>query len=256
VSAPPRLDGASAFACEAAASRWSGGGRIWLAAVAGLALALGASVSAPAAASTALRLALVQAFGTGDIAVRLETRPAPALWWGNIGALSIAAQGVRVGRLDVARFDAVLTHVAVDPGLLYGRRRLEIRSIGGGVARVTVTAENLARLVAAEPAVKRVAVRLEPGTIMLDGTVTVLGAEFPASLAGHLAVRDGTHLDLVVDRLTVMNGLPLPPDATSRVAASINPVLDVGRLPFDLRLTHVAIGRGVVTLQAAAGASP
>ena len=230
-------------------------GAVWLAAVAILVAALAASLGAPAAAGTALRLALARSFETPDVTVTVEAQPAPALWWGNIGVLSVVARSLRVGRLDVAGFEAILTRVVVDPALLYGRGELAVRSVGAGVARVTVTADNLAHLLAAEPSVKRVAVRLRPGTILLDGTVSVFGAEFPASVAGHLAVRDATHLDLVVDRVTVMDGLPVPPDVASRLGASINPVLDLGRLPFGLHLTKVSIGDGVLMLQAAAGAS-
>ena len=229
---------------------------MWLILVAVLVLALAASLTAPSMAGTALRLALVRLFGTRDVAVSVQARPAAALWWGDIGMLSVDARSVRIGRLDVAAFDAVLARVAVDPGLLYGRRELAIRSVGSGIARVTVTADNLARLVGTLPSVKQVVVRLRPGTIMLDGTVSVLGGDFPASVAGHLVVRDAAHLDLVVDRVTVLGGLPVPPDVTSRFASSINPVLDVGRLPFDLHLTKVTIGEGVLTLQAAAGAPP
>lgn len=235
------------------ASRWKPGA-FWLAAVVVLTAALAASLAAPSVAGTALRLALVRSFGTPDVAVSVEAQPAPAVWWGNIRLLSVAARSLRIGRLDVAGFEAIMTHVVVDPVLLYGRRELVVRSVGAGVARVTVTADNLARLLAAQPSVKRVAVRLSPGTILLDGTVSVFGAELPASVAGHLVVRDATHLDLVADRVTVMNGLPVPPDVASRLDASINPILDIGRLPFGLHLTKVSIGDGVLMLQAAAGA--
>ncbi len=236
-----------------ARTSWWRPGALWLVAVVVLAAALAASLGATSVAGTAVRLALVRSFGTPDVAVTVEAQPAPAVWWGNIGLLSVAARSLRVGRLDVSGFEAVLSRVVVDPGLLYGRRELTVRSVGAGVARVTVTADNLARLLAEQPSVKRVVVRLTPGTIMLDGTVSVIGAEFPVSVAGHLAVHDATHLDLVVDRVTVMNGLPVPPDVASRLGASINPVLDVGRLPFGLHLTKVSIGDGVLMLQAAAG---
>jgi hypothetical protein len=167
--------------------------------------------------------------------------------------LSISARSLRMGRLDVAAFDATLHHVDINPGLLYGSRQLAVRSVGGGTAVVVVSADNLARLVGAQPAVKQVVVHLSPGSMMLDGTVTVLGADFPASLAAHLVVRDAAHLDLMVDRVTVLGGLPVPPDVAARLADSVNPVLDVGRLPFELRLTGVAIGDGVVVLRASAG---
>jgi DUF2993 family protein len=204
-------------------------------------------------AATAMRVALARSFGTGDVAVTVQSWPAPALWWGNIGLLSVAARSVHIGRLDVTGFDATFTHVVVDPWRLYSRGELIVRSVGTGIARVTVTADDLARLVGSQAPVKQVVVHLKPGTIVLDGMVSVLGADFPASVAGHLMVRDPAHLDLVVDRVTVMNGLPIPPDVASRFAESINPVVDVGRLPFSLRLTTVTIGEGIVMLHAATG---
>jgi LmeA-like phospholipid-binding len=226
---------------------------VWLISVGVLAVALAASLTASPAAGTALRIALARSFGTGDVQVTVRAWPAPALWWGNIGVLSVTARSVRMGALDVAAFDATLRHVEVDAGLLYGRRQLAVRSVAGGTAQVVVTADNLRHLVAAQPAVKQVVVHLRPGAIVLDGTVAVFGADFPASLVGHLAVRDAAHLDLVLDRVTVLGGLPVPPDVAAQLSASINPVLDVGRLPFDLRLTGVTIGDGVVMLRAAAG---
>jgi len=232
------------------------GGALWVAAVAVLSLALAASLTVSSLAEMAVRGALVRSFGTPDVSVAVQSRPASALWWGNIGVLSVAARSLRIGRLDVAAFEAVLTRVVVDPGALYGRRELAVRSVGSGIARLTVTADNLARLVGQQAMVRQVAVDLRPGTIMLNGTVAVFGAEFPASMAGHLVVRDARHLDLVVDRVTVMNGLPIPADVSSRLAASMTPVLDVGQMPFGLRLTKVTIGEGVLMLQAAAGGAP
>jgi hypothetical protein len=224
--------------------------------VALLSAALAASLGAPPLAAAAIRLALVRSLGTGDIAVTVEASSAPALWSGNIGALSVAARSVRIGRLDVAAFDAMLLHVAVDPGRLYGQRELTVRSVGSGVARVTVTANDLARFVETQPSVKQVIVRLTPGTILLDGTVSALGTDFPASVAGHLVVRDATHLDLVIDRFTVMEGIRVPPDVAAGLAGSINPILDLGTLPFGLRLTDVTIGQSALVLRAAAGGSP
>lgn len=236
-----------------ARTSWWRPGTLWLAAVVVLAAALAASLEGTSIAGTVVRLALVRSFGTPDVAVTVEAQPASAVWWGNLGLLSVAARSLHIGQLDVSGFEAVLTRVAVDPVLLYGRGELNVRSMGAGRARVTVTADDLARLLAAQPSLKHVLVRLTRGTIMLDGTVNVLGADVPASMAGHLMVRDATHLDLVVDRATVMNGVPVPPGVVSTLGAAINPVVDLGRLPFGLHLTKVSIGDGVLMLQAAAG---
>lgn len=238
---------------DPAARARRGPGALWLGVVAFLTLALAASLTAQSMAGAAIRLALVRSLGTGDIAITVRSWPAPALWWGNIGMLSVGARGVRAGRFDVAGFDMMLAGVAVDPVRLYGRRELVVRSVGSGFARVTVSAGNLAQLLETTPSVRRVAVRLRPGAIVLTGLVSLLGTEFPASVTGRLVVRDATRLDFAVDRVTVLDGLPVPPDVTSRLAASINPVLDIGQLPFGLRLTKVTIGEGVLTLHAVAG---
>lgn len=252
----PRAQAGAQHAGRAPKAARRTGAALWIAVVAVLSIALAASLTAPDVAGMAIRGALVRSFGTPDVSVTVQSRPAPALWWGNIGVLSVAARSLHVGRLDVAAFEAILTRVAVNPGRLYGRRELAVRSVGSGVARVTVTADDLARLVGEHTMVKHVVVHLRPGTIVLDGTVAVLGTEFPASVDGHLVVRDARHLDLVVDRVTVMNGLPIPADVSSRLAAAMNPVLDVGQMPFGLRLTNVTIGEGVLMLQAVAGEAP
>ncbi|HKX19748.1 MAG TPA: DUF2993 domain-containing protein [bacterium] len=236
-----------------ARTSWWRPGALWLVVVAVLAAALAASLEATSIASTAVRLALVRSFGTPDVAVTVEAQPASAVWWGHVRLLSVAARSLHIGQLDVSGFEAVLTRVVVDPVLLYGRGELTVRSMGAGVARVTVTADELARLLAAQSSVKHVLIRLKPGTITLDGTMSVLGADVPASVAGRLAVRDASHLDLIVDRATVMNGLPVPADVASRLGAAINPVVDLGGLPFGLHLTKVSIGDGVLMLQAVAG---
>lgn len=215
-------------------------------------MAVGLSLLTPPVANAALRVALGRALDTAEIRVNAVSWPSPALWWGQVDVLAVTARHLRAGTLEVDAFDATLNRVRVDPGALYAGRTLVIRSVGSGVAHVTVTQDALAALLAAQPSLRDVAVALQDGRVSLEATVSVLGASLRATGSGRLALRGDTAVDLVLDRITV-GGLPLPGPFADAVIRSVNPVLDVRSLPFDLRLTGLTIAEGRAMLQAATG---
>jgi len=235
-----------------ATTRRQGPGVAWFAAVGILVAAIGVSTLTPPIANAALRVALGRALDTADIRVSAVAWPPPALWWGQVDVLAVTARHVRVGTLDVDAFDATLNRVLFDPGALYAGRALVIRSLGTGIARVTVTQEAMAALLAAQPSLRDVAVALRDGRVSLGATVSLLGASLRATGSGRLALRGDTAVDLVLDRLMV-GGMPLPETFAAAVTRSVNPVLDVRSLPFSLHLTGVTVAAGRAMLQAAAG---
>jgi DUF2993 family protein len=249
VSPQPGIAAAAGARRAAGARAAAGPGALWVALVALLGAALFVNLATPPIAGAAMRMAFGRMLGTGAVDVTVAAWPPPSLWWGNIEMLSVTARAVHVGRVDVEGFEATLTHVDLDPGALYGRGIVVVRSLGPGTARVTVSAANLVNAVAGQPAMKDVAVTLRPGAMLLEGPVTILGAKVHASVAGHFVVRDATRLDLVLDQ-AALGGLNIPPDVASVFMTSVNPIVDVGRLPFGLRLTAVRIGDGVVQLDA------
>ncbi len=227
-------------------------GGAWFAVVGLLAAAAAISLLTPPIANAALRVVLGRVLGTGDIQVTAAGWPPPAMWWGQVDVLAVAARHLRVGTLDVDAFDATLNRVQFDPTALYAGRALVIRSLGSGVAHMTVTQEALAALLAAQPSLRDVAVALAPGRVSLGATVSVLGASLRATAAGRLALRGDTAVDLVLDQISV-GGMPLPGAVADALTRSVNPVLDVRSLPFGLRLTGLTVVEGKAMLQAATG---
>lgn len=227
-------------------------GAVWSAVVGVLAVAVGVSLLTPPIANAELRVALGRALATADIRVNAASWPPPALWWGQVDVLAVTARHLRVGTLDVDAFDATLNRVRFAPGALYAGRALVIRSLGSGVAHMTVTQDALAALLAAQPSLRDVAVALQAGRVSLGATVSLLGASLRATGSGRLALRSDTAVDLVLDEITV-GGVSLPGTFADAVTRSVNPVLDVRSLPFDLRLTGLTIAEGRAMLQAATG---
>ncbi len=225
---------------------------MWLGAVGLLVVATGISLATPPIADAQLRAALGRTLGTSNIEVRIATWPPPAVWWGKVDVLSVAARHLRVGTLDVDAFDATLNRVRFDPEVLYATRALEIRSLGSGVAHVTVTQDALAALLALQPSLRDVAVTLQSGRVSLGATVSVLGASLRATGDGRLVLRGDTAVDLLLDQIAVA-GVHLPAAMMGEVARSVNPVLDVRSLPFGLHLTGLTIAGGRVMLDAVAG---
>ncbi len=212
-------------------------------------LAAALSGLAPLIAGAALRVALSRDLRTADVRVGVATWPPPALWAGRIDVLSVAARHLRLGALAVDAFDAQLGGVRLDPRALYLARVLVIRQLRSGVAHVTVSQDALRDLLAARPPLHDVSVGLGPGVVRVGATLPVLGAPLRATGEGHLVLRGGTMVDLVLDRVAVA-GIPLPPAAAGEVAGAVNPILDVRSLPFSLRLVTLVVGDGRATLDA------
>jgi hypothetical protein len=220
--------------------------------VAALAVAAGGSLATPPIASAQLGAALGRSLGTSDISVQVSGWPPPALWWGRVDVLAVKARHLHMGTLDVESFDATLSHVRFDPAVLYANRPFVILAIGTAVAHVTVTQEALAALLNTQPALRGMTVALQAGRVSLAGNVVALGGAVSATGDGRFVVRGGTAVDLVLDHVA-LGGIALPAAVSDQVMRSINPVLDLRTLPFDLRLSGVTVGNGTATLDAVGG---
>ena len=243
--------GASEASSQADSRRFPAG-MVWWGAVALLLVAVAASVTGPWAAASALSTAIGGGAVAGRVRVSVVTWPPPALWWGRVDVLQVHARGLRVGTVRVETFDATLNGIRLDPGALYLQRRLVIRSLGAAVAEVTVGEGALTQALASVPSLREVAVTLADGRVRLAATASLFGASLPVAGEGRLVLRGGTAVDLVFDRIAV-SGVPLPDAVAARVAAAVNPVLDIGALPFGLRVQAVRVMDGEVVLDAVAG---
>lgn len=227
----------------------------WFLAVGLLAVATALSLATRSVTAALLRGALGRSLGTSDVRVDLVAWPPPAVWWGHVDVLSVAARTLRIGTLDVDAFDATLNQVELDPAALYRRGAVVVRSLGAGTARVTVSADALARVLASQASVRDAVVEVRAGHVILSATVSVLGAPLRAQGDGHLVLRNGTEVDLLLDRVTV-GGVALPPPVVGRAMRAVNPIVTLNGLPFGLRLTGVTAEDGRVMLDAATGAAP
>ncbi|HLJ61218.1 MAG TPA: DUF2993 domain-containing protein [bacterium] len=227
-------------------------GVLWWAVVVALVVAVGVSVGGPTVASAALDMALVRALDAERVRVEVTAWPPAALWWGRVDVLTVAARNLRVGTLRVQSLDATLDRVQMDAGALYAERQVSIRSLGSAVARFTVAQDALQSMLGAQPSVRDAVVTLHPGRISLAATVGVLGMSLQAVGTGRLVLRGEHAADLALDRVTVA-GVPVPSAIVAQLIGGLNPVLDVGALPFGLHLTGVTVGEGEVIVDAAAG---
>lgn len=228
-------------------------GVVWWAAVVALVVAIGVSVGGPTVASAALDMALVRALNAERVQVEVAAWPPPALWWGRVDVLTVTARNLRIGALRVQSFDATLDHVQMDAGALYAERQIVIRSVGSGAARITVAQDALQGVLGAQSSVRDAVVTLHPGRVSVAATVGVLGMSLRAVGTGRLVLRGQQAVDLALDRVTV-GGVPVPSAIVAQLIGGLNPVVDVGALPFGLHLTGVTVVEGEVIVDAAAGA--
>lgn len=222
-----------------------------------LALAAGVSVATPPIAGAVFQAALGRSLRASDVRVGVGVWPPTAAWGGRVDVLTVAARRLKLGTLDVDAFTAALRDVRFDPQALYLDHVLVIRSLGSGIARVTVSEASLAGLLAGQPSLSDVSVGLEPGRVSVGATIWAMGASLRATGDGRLVLRGDAAVDLVFDRISVAGpagAVILPGAVAGEVTRSMNPILDVRSLPFGLRLTGLTVGRGQATLDAAVGA--
>lgn len=234
--------------------RGKGPSPAWFLAVGLLAIAAGLSLATRSVTAALLRGALGRSLGTSDVRVDLVAWPTPAVWWGHVDVLSVAARTLRIGTLDVDTFDATLNQVELDPDALYRRGAVVVRSLGAGTAHVTVSADALARILASQASVRDAVVEVRAGRVVLSATVSVLGAPVRAQGDGRLVLRNETEVDLRLERVTV-GGVSLPPPVVTRAMRAVNPIVRLDGMPFGLHLTGVVAEDGRVRLDAATGVS-
>ncbi|HKV45240.1 MAG TPA: DUF2993 domain-containing protein [bacterium] len=228
-------------------------GRLWLVAVGVLALAVAVNLGTPLVAAAAFRGYLMALLPSRALDVRLMAWPPLALWWGRVDLLTVAADDVQIGTLQLARFDARLSDMRFDPKALLVQHRVVIDSVRLGVAQATVSQAELAHALVLQPNVRVDSIVLRRDQVLLKGAVRVLGAELPADGVGHLVLNGDTAIDLVLDRVTVAGGAVSMPNGGP--ALTLKSVIAVPPLPFGFRLTAVRTDDGKLVLDAGTGSS-
>ena len=227
-------------------------GTVWRWSVGILAVALGANLAAPAVVAAAFARPLRTALGTDQVDVAVESRPAPALWWGRVDRMTVRARDVPAGDLRFEQFHGTFLGLRIDPRALYADRALVIRALHSGVAQASVSQAALASALARQPGVHVDALVLRRGGVTVRGTIRVLGADVAVEGDGALVLNGRDAIDLILDQATVA-GAASSAVLKGRVVARVPSVMRVPPLPLGLRLTAVHMEDGRLLLDASTG---
>jgi hypothetical protein len=162
--------------------------------------------------------------------------------------VSITAREVRRAQVTVSLVRARLRGIHLPPSLLLHQqvRQLPIDEVSG---TVSVTYADLA---AAFPA-DVVSLSDDGGRLRVTGRVSVLGQQVAAT--GEAAVQlHGDTVDVVVGHVAVSSPVAasIPDSLLTSLASDLSFQANVGRLPFGLRLTNVAVQPNGLAVSASA----
>ncbi|HYM90576.1 MAG TPA: DUF2993 domain-containing protein [bacterium] len=228
--------------------------RLWWSAVGILAAAVGVNLATPVVAAALVGEPLRTYLDAAGVDVTLEAWPPPALWWGRMDRITVAARDVRAGAQRLERFSATLGGVRVDPLALYLERAFVVRAIGSGHAQATISEAALARTLARDSGVRISALMLRPGRVLVRGAIRVLDTDVAVAGAGRLILSRGGTIDLLLDRALV-TGATDPAAFKGQLTTRIPAVVRIPPLPFGLQLTGVRVDDGRLVLDAGLGSS-
>ncbi len=230
--------------------------RWWWYSVGVLTAALCINLATPVVAAALVGDSLRTFLAAAAVDVTLEAWPTPALWWGRMDRMTVAARDVRAGDQRFEHFSATFGHVQVDPRALFVDRAFVIRTIGSGHAQATVSQDALARALAREPGVRINALTLRPGRVLVQGVIPMLGADVAVDGAGRLVLSEDGTIDLILERATATTVSTRPTAFKGQVVTTRIPgVMRLPALPFGLQLTNVRMDDGRLVLDAGMGSS-
>lgn len=197
---------------------------------------------APAAVlSSLLSSGLQRDFHAEDAAVRVLAGPI-GLVTGRPGRLRFRLRGATIEGVTVREFRADLRGARLEMTQAW-RGQLRVREVSRGEMALVVDEDAMQRHLATVNGIREPRVVLDDGAVKVTGTVVVLNAPFGVEIQARLAIQDGAALVLQVEHLTV-NGVAVPPDIGTILAAGVNPVLRAPRDPVPVRFDSVTVRDG------------
>jgi hypothetical protein len=174
----------------------------------------------------------------------LETRDAE-LVVGSIRRLEIEATNVIAGgqlRLDLLQLSA--------EGLRFRGGPDDLAAVRKSRVAVRISEASLNQYLERAQARHRARVLLRDGFVTLFGTLRVLAAEVPIEARGRLEIEAGERLLFRADQV-VAPDLRLPGSGASLVERRLNPLVDLRRIDWPIRLVAVHVVSGSATLEGA-----
>ncbi len=158
------------------------------------------------------------------------------------GAARVRAEGAVFDGLRIDRGALDFRDLALDAADLRGRGRLRVVTTAEVLLDVAVSEASLNAYVMAKRekiGVSRPRVRLDRGRMHLSGNFQWQFGRIEFAASGDFAVR-GREIHFLPRRFE-MNRMNVPNFVLKRVVREINPILDLGRLPFVTRVERIAI---------------
>jgi 4-amino-4-deoxy-L-arabinose transferase-like glycosyltransferase len=158
---------------------------------------------------------------------------------GRFDRLSIAAENVNLGKIDLATFEVVFTDLDVDLTYLIAAQELVVRRAATAEATITVTTDALAAFIEKKnPQLTEVVAQTKDGELILEGLAEALGRKISFELTGTLSLDEngGAWLNLTSGRF---GGRSVPGFVLSAVGGAMNPT-------FGARLDNLGlVGRRI-----------
>lgn len=189
---------------------------------------------------------MVSLAGTENVAVEVETRPAVSMLGGKFDKITLAAQQAKTGNLVFSELNAVLQDVQLDMQTLLSRRLVAIKSVGEVELSAAFDEAELARFLnQTVKGIKNATVTITPEKVQASSNFAFGGfAHVAVTLEGQI-VGDGQKIKFVTDRFLLNNNLV--GNIGGAVLTEI-PLVDLGRLPFNVRAREVVLEPGRVVI--------
>jgi hypothetical protein len=179
-----------------------------------------------------------------DYRVRIYDTKDPELVVGSIRRLEVQGTNVQAGGRTRIRLDALRLWAR---GIRFRGGPGEVVSVGDSHLEVDISEDALNDYLARQHRREGARVHLNDGTVTLFGMIRVLGVQAPVETTGRLEIAEGRQIVYRADHVSAPT-LRLPGTGTEFVERQVNPLVDMERLDWPVRLETIQVGGGKVTL--------
>jgi hypothetical protein len=177
-----------------------------------------------------------------DYRVRIFDTKDAELVVGSIRRLEVDGTNVLAGRL--IRLDALRVRAR---GIRFSGGRGDLVDVRESLVEVEISEDALNTYLQREHRREEAHVRLNDGTVTLFGNVKLLGVRAPIETTGRLVIAEGRQIVYRAEHVSAPT-LRLPGTGADFVERQVNPLVDMARLNWPVRLETIAVSGGKVIL--------
>jgi LmeA-like phospholipid-binding len=178
-----------------------------------------------------------------DYRVRIFDTKDPELVVGSIRRLEVDGTNVLAGGL--IRLDALRVRAR---GIRFSGGRGDLARVQESHVEVEISEDALNTYLQHAHRREQARARLNDGTVTLFGTVSLLGVRAPIETTGRLAIAEGRQIVYRAEQVFAPT-LRLPGTGAEFVERQVNPLVDMARLDWPVRLETIRVSGGKVILE-------